>query len=143
MKLTLNRRFFGATYIIGTLSIDGVRYCDTLEDKNRDLNHDGDLNDPGEGKVAGETAIPFGTYKVVVTMSPKFKRELPRLLDVPHFDGILIHRGNTAADSAGCVLVGENREKGKVLNSTTYEVDLTKRIKAAIKNGEAVTIQVV
>ena len=73
MKLKLKRRFFAEEYTIGTLSIDGARFCDTLEDKNRDINKDGDLNDPGEGKVYAKTAIPFGTYKVIVNRSPKFK----------------------------------------------------------------------
>lgn len=143
MKLKLKRRFFAEEYTIGTLSIDGVRFCDTLEDKNRDHNKDGDLNDPGEGKVYAKTAIPFGTYKVIVNHSPKFKRELPRLLDVPHFEGILIHRGNTAKDSAGCILVGENKVKGQLINSTQYENELVKRLKSAIKKGEEVEIEIV
>lgn len=143
MKLELKRRFFAEEYTIGTLSIDGVQFCDTLEDKNRDHNKDGDLNDPGEGKVYAKTAIPFGTYKVIVNRSPKFKRELPRLLDVPNFEGILIHRGNTAKDSAGCILVGENKVKGQVINSTQYENELVKRLKSAIKKGEEVEIEIV
>ena len=143
MKLKLKRRFFAEEYTIGTLSIDGVQFCDTLEDKNRDHNKDGDLNDPGEGKVYAKTAIPFGTYKVIVNRSPKFKRDLPRLLDVPHFEGILIHRGNTAKDSAGCILVGENKVKGQVINSTQYENELVKLLKSAIKKGEEVEIEIV
>ena len=143
MKLKLKRRFFAEEYTIGTLSIDGVRFCDTLENKNRDHNKDGDLNDPGEGKVYAKTAIPFGTYKVIVNRSPKFKRDLPRLLDVPHFEGILIHRGNTAKDSAGCILVGENKVKGQVINSTQYENELVKLLKSAIKKGEEVEIEIV
>ena len=76
-------------------------------------------------------------------MSSKFKRELPRLLDVPSFEGVLIHRGNTAKDSAGCILVGENKVVGKVLNSTIYEKELVKMIKEAIAKGEKVTIEIV
>ena len=76
-------------------------------------------------------------------MSPKFKRELPRLLDVPSFEGILIHRGNTAKDSAGCILVGENKAVGKVLNSTPYEERLVKMMKEAIARGEEITIEIV
>ena len=115
MKLKLERKYFKDTYTIGNLYIDGKYFCDTLEDKNRDVNKNGKF-DNGETKVYGETCIPFGTYKIVVNMSSKFKRELPRLLDVPSFEGILIHRGNTAKDSAGCILVGENKAAGKVLN---------------------------
>jgi hypothetical protein len=136
MKLTVKRRFFADTYTIGTMYINGERFCDTLEDKNRDL------NDAGEGKVMHETAIPFGTYRVVVNLSPRFGRELPRLENVPNFDGILIHRGNTDADTSGCILVGENKVKGKVINSTPYEVELVKRCKEALAKGETITITV-
>ena len=142
MKLLLKRIAFKEAYTIGKLSIDGKYFCDTLEDRNRDLNHDGDLNDAGEGKVMHETAIPFGTYNVVVNVSPRFGRELPRLENVPHFDGILIHRGNTDADSSGCILVGENKVKGKVINSTPYEIELVKRCKEALARGEKITITV-
>lgn len=135
MKIELTRRFLGSEYTIGTLSVDGVRFCDTLEDRVRDLEGRG-----AAAKVYGETAIPAGVYPVIVNVSPKFGRELPRLLDVPFFEGILIHRGNTAADSAGCILVGENREKGRVLNSTPYEVALVAKIKEAIRRGESVEI---
>ena len=134
--------FLGPEYTIGKLSIDGKPYCDTLEDPNRDTNKNG-IFDGDEKKVAGNTCIPFGKYKVIVNVSPRFGRELPRLLNVPSFDGILIHRGNTAKDTAGCILVGENSVKGKVLNSTIYEVDLTKKIKEAISKGEEVTIEIV
>jgi hypothetical protein len=142
MKLLLKRIAFKEAYTIGKLSIDGVYFCDTLEDRNRDLNHDGDLNDAGEGKVKNETAIPFGTYNVVVNVSQRFGRELPRLENVPGFDGILIHRGNTDADSSGCILVGENKVKGKVINSTPYEIELVKRCKEALARGEKITITV-
>lgn len=117
MKLQLKRRFFADSYTIGTLSIDGVPFCDVIEDVNRDLNHDGDLDDPGELKIYGQTAIPFGTYKVILTMSNRFKRVLPLLVNVPNFDGIRIHAGNTSVDTHGCLLVGENKVKGKVINS--------------------------
>jgi len=131
MIITLVRIAKKSNYTIGKLFINGEYYCDTLEDKVRDLDN--------EEKIAGKTAIPEGQYKVIVNRSPKFKRELPRLLDVPYFDGILIHRGNTPEDTSGCILVGENKEVGKVINSTPYEVKLTKMIKEA---GEAI-IQII
>lgn len=134
MELTLTRRYKGDTYTIGTLYINGIRYCDTLEDRVRDLVR--------EAKIPGRTAIPAGSYKVIVTVSPRFGRELPRLMDVPHFEGILIHRGNTAEDTAGCILVGENKVKGKVINSTGYEIELTRRIKAAIGQGQEVKLTI-
>lgn len=142
MELTLKRRYLGATYTIGSLHINGDYYCDTLEPTVRDVNKNGQF-DGNEKKVSGVTAIPYGTYKITVTRSPRFKRDLPLLCDVPSFDGVLIHRGNTAADTAGCILVGENKAKGKVLNSTKYELELTKRCKAAKAAGEIVTIKVV
>jgi hypothetical protein len=121
MVLTLKRLALLPEYTIGKLYIDGTFFCDTLEDEVRDF----DIMP----KVYGKTAIPYGIYKVIVSESPKFKRLLPRLLDVPHFDGILIHRGNTAEDSAGCILIGENSQKGKVLNSTKYEQKLVELLK--------------
>ena len=136
MKLRLVRRFKGDTYTIGSLSVNGEKFCDTLEDRVRDLAG-------GEAKVPGETAIPEGRYKVIVNRSPKFGRDLPRLLDVPMFEGVLIHRGNTAADSAGCILVGENKVQGKVIHSTPYEEKLVALCKAALDIGETIEIEVV
>lgn len=135
MKLLLKRVALRDTYTIGKLYIDDRYWCDTLEDRVRDLSK--------ENKVPGETAIPSGTYDVVVNISPKFKRMLPRLLRVPHFDGILIHRGNTAKDSAGCILVGENREVGKVLNSTYWEKQITDHLLAAQNRNEDIKIKIV
>lgn len=132
----------GESYTIGSLSIDGKKFCDTLEDRVRDLNKNG-VFDGDEKKVYGETAIPYGTYDVVVDYSPKFKRELPRLQNVRHFEGILIHRGNTAEDSAGCILVGENKVKGKVINSTPYERELVRILKEAQGRKEPITIKIV
>ena len=142
MKLRLERKYFKETYTIGNLYINGSFFSNTLEDKNRDVNKN-EKFDNDETKIYGETCIPFGTYKIILTMSPKFKRELPRLLNVPSFEGVLIHRGNTAKDSAGCILVGENKAVGKVLNSTPYEERLVKMMKTAILRGEEITIEIV
>ncbi|MFA6950967.1 MAG: DUF5675 family protein [Lentimicrobiaceae bacterium] len=117
MKLKLKRIALKENYTIGKLYIDGVYFCDTLEDKVRDLNHDGDLNDPGEAKVYGETAIPYGTYKFVLGYSPHFKCMTPRLQNVKHFEGILIHWGNFTKDTLGCILVGKNTIKGQLTES--------------------------
>jgi hypothetical protein len=128
MKLKLQRGALKDTYTIGKLYIDDVYFCDTLEDKVRDYNKDGKLDEP---KVFGETAIPYGQYKVVISFSNKFNRELPLLLEVPEFEGIRIHPGNTAIDTHGCILVGNNTEKGKVLNSkVTFDL-LFKQMKEA------------
>jgi hypothetical protein len=70
------------------------------------------------------------------------KRDLPRLVNVPNYEGILIHRGNTADDTSGCILVGENKVKGKVINSTKYEIRLVEILKQAISAGDSITIEI-
>lgn len=135
MKLKVERRFLKPEYTIGRLEVDGKYFCDTLEDRVRDLSW--------EKKVPGQTAIPAGKYEVIVNLSPRFKRKLPRLLNVPGFEGILIHRGNTPEDTAGCILVGENKAKGRVINSTPYELRLTEMIERAQSAGESITIEIV
>ena len=105
LDMKLVREQFKDTQTVGKLYLNGVYFCDTLEDKNRDLNKNG-IFDGTEKKVYSETCIPFGQYKVIINQSPRFKRLMPRLLNVPHFDGILIHNGGTEKNSAGCILVG-------------------------------------
>lgn len=109
MKLTLKRNFKGSDYTIGKLYIDGHYFCDTLEDTVR----------PTGKKIAGKTAIPAGDYKVVKSYSPRFKKILPEILNVPGFTGVRIHAGNTAKDTDGCLLLGLNKTKGTVLDSQT------------------------
>lgn len=104
--LTLKRDTYTSKSTIGKLDINGTHICDTLEDVCRDINKDGDLNDTGENKVFGETAIPSGIYKFIINISPRFKKLLPRLIGVEGYDGVLIHTGNVAADTHGCILVG-------------------------------------
>lgn len=142
MKITLKRIAFKSTYTIGKMYIDEQYFCDTLEDFNRDINHNG-IFDNNEKKIYGETAIPFGTYEVIVNYSNKFKRELPLLLNVPYFEGIRIHRGNTSKDTLGCILVGENKKIGMVLNSAPYEIKLTSLIKQELKKGNKVYIEII
>jgi hypothetical protein len=134
MELILHRRFLGEEYTIGSLSIDGEYFCDTLEDKDRGLTQSTPLEEIRKIKIPHETAIPTGVYKVIVNLSPAKKRMLPRLLDVPGFSGILIHRGNTKHDSSGCILVGENKVKGKVINSTLYEKRLVEILSEVQEN---------
>jgi hypothetical protein len=134
MQITVNRLYRRPTYTIGKLYIDGSYFCDTLEDTVRNIRPE------GTGKIYGKTAIPAGTYRVQMTYSPKFKRKLPLLIDVPNFTGVRIHAGNTAADTDGCVLVGRNRAVGMVLDSRKTETELTKKITAAIEHGDDVYI---
>lgn len=140
MELKLQRIAKQDTYTIGKLYVDGEYFCDTCEDKVRDL--------AAEAKVAGKTAIPAGTYDITLKVqSPKYSQRasydwcggyLPRLLNVSHFDGILIHAGNTADDSQGCILVGENKVKGQVINSMAT----LKRLMAKLPKNEKITISI-
>lgn len=140
MKLTLKRIALRSTYTIGRLYIDGNYFCDTLEDTVRDLNKDGKF-DNGEKKVYAKTAIPYGTYEIKWTYSPRFKKYTPQLMNVPSFEGIRIHAGNTSADTEGCLLLGENKQVGKVINSRATINKLYPLIKKACSNGK-VTIEI-
>ena len=143
MNFLLRRRYLGPDYTIDSLSVDGIYLCDMIEDKVRDYNKDGDLDDAGEDKVFGETAIPYGIYEMDLTMSPKFKRLLPIIMNVPHFTGIRIHRLRTAKQSHGCLGPGENKLKGQVLYSTKYEMLIVEKMLEAIRNNETIAIEVI
>jgi hypothetical protein len=117
-------------------------FCDTLEDKDRGLRDDMPLDEIRKIKIPHETAIPTGVYKIIVNLSPSKRRMLPRLSDVPGFSGILIHRGNTKRDSSGCILVGENKVKGRVINSAQYEKRLVEMLTEAQERGEEITIKI-
>lgn len=136
LHLTLIRKWKNADYTIGQLYAGGRLICNTVEDADRGLNMHMSEAEIKKIKIAGETAIPTGTYKLAVTQSPRFGRKLIEVLNVPGYLGIRIHKGNTAKDSAGCILPGNNTEKGKVTNSTKYEELLTSMVDSAIKNGE-------
>ena len=147
MELILERIAKRKTYTIGHLYIqrrvddeylagtENQYFCDTLEPTWRDYQN-------GAYKVKGRSAIPEGRYAVVISWSPKLKQWLPILLGVPKFSGIRIHAGNTAADTEGCILVGQNLKKGMVLNSTIWLKRLKDRIVEAKAKGEAVWITV-
>lgn len=141
LKLFLDRRWKKADYTIGVLYINGTRFCEVLEDAVRDH------------KIAGCTAIPAGTYKIDMnTVSPKFKNKqwaklfggiVPRLVDVPNYSGVLVHPGNTAADTEGCLLPGKNREKGKVLDSqVTYRLLMENYLMPAKYAGQEIIIEI-
>ena len=140
MKLTLKRIALRSTYTIGRLYVDGNYFCDTLEDTVRDLNKNGKF-DNGEKKVYAKTAIPYGTYEIKWTYSPRFKKYTPQLMNVPSFAGIRIHSGNSSTDTEGCLLLGENKKVGMVLNSRATINKFYPLIKEACSNGK-VTIEI-
>ena len=140
MKLTLKRIAIRPTYTIGKLYIDDVYFCDTIEDTVRDTNKNGKF-DNGEKKVHSKTAIPYGTYEIKWTYSPRFKKYTPQLMNVPSFEGIRIHAGNTSADTEGCLILGENKQVGKVLNSRATINKFYPIIKEACSKGK-VTIEI-
>lgn len=117
MNITLNRIAKKAKYTIGKLYINDQYFCDTLEDTDRGLTQSMTEQQIGSKKVYGETAIPTGIYRIIISYSNKFKKQMPLLLNVPGFAGIRIHSGNTEKDSLGCILVGKNKAVGKVLES--------------------------
>ena len=145
MNLELKRIFKGENYTIGRLFIDGEYFCDTLEDPVRQL-------DSIKDKIYSKTAIPTGKYKVSMSVvSPKYSirksynwcgGRLPRLLDVPFFEGILIHSGNTSDHTAGCILVGENKIKGQVINSMNTLKNLWVKLNVADEVGEEIWINI-
>ena len=153
MKLLLKRIYTCKDYTIGHLYVNGLYICDTLEDTDRGLDSDMSITQILNIKVPHNTAIPTGTYKIAMNIvSPKYstrpyyqlicKGRVPRLLDVKGYDGILIHVGNTAADTSGCILVGFNKAKGKVLNSKAAFEQLYPILKKAYNNKEDISITI-
>lgn len=156
MEVRVRRIALKDTYTIGKMYINGVYVCDVLEDKVRDLNKNGQF-DNGETKVMNHTAIPYGTYEITMDVkSAKFSdfekypwaKEydgyLPRLTNVPLFVGVLLHVGNSDVDSSGCLLVGENKVVGKVINSTaTFRRLMNEYFIPAKKRNEKIYITIV
>jgi hypothetical protein len=117
MRIVLLRIANRPTYCIGKLYIDGVYQCDVLEDTDRGLDDKMTEAEILKKKVKGQTAIPVGVYPVYITWSPKYKKPMPLIENVKGYSGIRIHSGNSAKDTEGCLLVGKNKEVGKVLES--------------------------
>jgi hypothetical protein len=128
MKLLLKHVALKDHYTIGKLYCNGRCFCDTLEDTVRVLGKN------GEGKIFGETAIPEGTYKIVITYSQRFKCKLPLLVDVPFFTGIRIHAGNSASDTHGCILVGINDVAGMLHKSKSILNELIENLETETEN---------
>lgn len=144
IALVIKRLYKKQTYTIGKLYVNGVYLCDTLEDAVIDLSN--------EAKVYGQTAIPYGSYKVILSISPKFKDRswakpnfglVPEVLDVPHFAAIRIHPGSSAADTYGCPLVGFNKIKGGLVDSVkAYRRLMDDYLHPAHKRGEEITLTI-
>ena len=134
MELKLNRIFLGSSATIGELYVDGEHIADTLEDRVR-------LE--GE-KVYGKTAIPEGIYEMVLSYSPRFKKVLPEILNVPNFTGIRLHCGNSSADSEGCVLVGtwDGKKEDWISDSKIAFNELMSLLQKAADNKEKVAITI-
>lgn len=152
MKLELKRIAKRETYTIGRLYINGEKFCDTLEDTDRGLMQSLPASVNVAKKKKGATAIPTGTYRVTLAVkSPRFSQVaqyrfcngyLPRLVNVPAFDGVLIHIGNTAKDTEGCILVGRNTIKGQVTQSRDTFLKLYSRLQDAANQNEDIFITV-
>lgn len=154
MRLTLKRTYNNAKYCIGHLYVDGEYLSDTLEDTSRGLNSKMSLKEILKIKINGLTAIPTGIYAISLnTVSPKYskkkffmdlcKGKMPRVLNVPGYDGILIHPGNSAKDTDGCILVGYNKVKGGLVNSTEAFIKLYGMLKKAHDSHEGIYLNII
>lgn len=154
LELVLKRIAAKADYTIGRLYVKGKPFCDTLEDTDRGLDQTTPLDELLQKKVFGKTAIPTGTYEVTMKVkSPKFSTidyyrdfcdgYMPRLLNVPGFEGVLIHRGNNDDNTEGCLLVGDNTSKGGLSNSKReWEKLMKKYLIPAKEKGTPISIRI-
>ena len=141
MEVLIDRAWKKDGYTISRLYVNGKLFgCNTLEDTDRELNKEMDLDEIKDKKVYGHTAIQSGSYECVYTYSNRFKKMLPLLLNVKGFEGIRIHSGNSVKDTEGCILVGLNLKKGMVLNSREWTNKLIQTMKTAWDKKEKVTI---
>ena len=142
MELRLERKYRSNNYCIDKLYINGKYFSDALEDPDRGLTDSMNLEEIKKVKIKGNTCIPYGTYNVTITYSPRFKKNLPLLNNVKGFDGIRIHSGNTPQDTEGCLLLGLNKVKGRVVDSKVTVNKFIDIIQKALNKGEKVTIEI-
>lgn len=154
MELKIDRKYKKDTYTIGNLYVNGVWFCNTLEDRDRGLTSTMPLDEIRRIKIYGETAIPTGDYIIRMDIvSPKyngvkwyrdnFGGRMPRFESVRGYEGVLIHPGNSPVDTLGCVLVGLNKQKGRVLESRATFLKLWKLLEAARKRKETIYLKIV
>lgn len=138
MEIIVERLQKDEDVTIGAITIDGDFACWSLEDPVREV--------PGQPvstwKIHGKTAIPAGRYKVIVDMSARFKRLLPLLLDVPGYSGVRIHAGNTAADTEGCILVGNERLAKSLARSQLALAPFMTKLSEAQRKGEPIWLEI-
>ena len=142
MELKLERKYRSNNYCIDKLYINGKYFSDALEDPDRGLTDTMSLEEIQKIKIKSNTCIPYGTYNITITYSPRFKKNLPLLNNVKGFDGIRIHSGNTPQDTEGCVLLGFNKIKGQVINSKDTVNRFIDIVQKALNKGEKVTITI-
>lgn len=154
LEILVDRKWKKSTYTIGRMYLDGEFFCNTLEDRDRGLTSEMSLIEINGKKVMHETAIPSGTYEVSLDyVSPKFSQypyymevcggQLPRLLNVKGFSGVLIHVGTNASHSSGCILVGNNTSIGQLSNGKKVFEELYKRLLDAKREGKKIVIRIV
>lgn len=142
MEIKLIRKYYQAKYTIGRLYVNNRFFSDCLEPPSLHLTERSALGTILIAKYKGYRAIPTGRYRILITRSRRFGRWLPLLLNVKGFEGISIHAGNKPEDTRGCILLGFNRRKGYVLDSTRCVLTLVKMMTEAIAKGEKVFVEV-
>ena len=152
MKVKIWRKWPRKGYCIGVLYVSGKRLCEVLEDEDRGLVQTMPTGKINQLKVWGATAIPKGTYRVALSVSPKFKDRawakkydglVPEIINVKGWTGVRIHPANSASELLGCCAPGDNKVVGKVLNSTKRYDELMKQLVPAWEKGEDITIEIV
>lgn len=142
MIITIQRKYKKKDYTIGNMYIDGVFFCNTLEDTDRGLCSDMPITEIKRVKIYAKTAIPTGTYELDVVTWPKYKIKVPMILAVPGYSGILIHNGTNHEHTAGCPLVGINNVVGGLTRGKEYMNKLTEIVSKEIKLGKKVYITI-
>ena len=140
MEIELHRKYRKNGYTIGLLSINGKFICNTLEDTDRGLTSAMSKEEIATIRVKGKTAIPTGTYPVMMSYSPRFKKQMPLICGVKGFEGIRIHSGNSAEDTEGCILCGMNTEVGRITNSRYWTDKVYEFIRGGLKQGVKIDI---
>lgn len=142
MEIKLIRKYYQAKYTIGRLYVNNRFFSDCLEPPSQHLTERCSMDTIQNAKNKGYRAIPTGRYRILITRSRRFGRWLPLLMNVKGFEGIRIHAGNKPEDTKGCILLGFNRRKGYVLDSTRCVLTLVKMMTEAMEKGEKVFVKV-